>query len=300
MRRLGADEIVDRARYAALRPAYRDRVIAHKSRRRVAVGNHVTLLFEDRETLRFQIQEMIWVERTEEPAKIAHEVEVYNELIPAAGELSATLFIEITEAEQIRPELNRLIGIDEHVHLVLGEGSDEQVITARFDSGQMEEERISAVHYLRFSLGTEGAARLEDPSVRARFRIDHVNYHCEVELGKGIRQSLIEDLRGEPEPLLPSEAGAPPLPPADEILATVGRVRLVRPAQPRTPGHLVVEAVDSDASLFTLDRELEAELLEQVREVAREFTAGRRSARITTDLTGEDERIRWHIYPLPD
>ena len=171
MRRLSADEIVDRARYEALRPAYREAVIAHKRKRRVAVGEKMTMLFEDRETLRFQIQEMLWVERSEEPAKIEHEVEVYNELIPDAGELSATLFIEITEAGQIRPELDRLIGIDEHVHIVLGEGDDERVITARFDSGQMDTERISAVHYLRFSLAADEIAELRDRSLRARVRV---------------------------------------------------------------------------------------------------------------------------------
>ena len=301
MKPLTPNEIVDRARYEVLRPTYREKVIAHKRRRRVAVGEKVTLLFEDRETLRFQIQEMIWVERTEARAKIEHEVEVYNELIPAAGELSATLFIEITEAKQIRPELNRLIGIDEHVHLVLGDGGDERVVTARFDSGQMDAERISAVHYLRFSLEPDDIAGLADRSVRALLRIDHANYMREVDLREELRQSLIDDLTREPEPLLRAEdAAALPRPPADEILATVGRVRLVRPAQPRTPGHLVVEPVDSDASFLTLDPSLEAELLEQVREVAREFSAQRHSTRITTDLSSAEERIRWHIYPLPD
>ena len=259
------------------------------------------MLFEDRETLRFQIQEMLWVERSEEPAKIEHEVEVYNELIPDAGELSATLFIEITEAGQIRSELDRLIGIDEHVHIVLGEGDDERVITARFDSGQMDAERISAVHYLRFSLGADEIAGLRDLSLRARLRADHANYTREVELGEDVRQSLIDDLTREPEPLLRAEDADTLLPPLkDEILATIGRVRLVRPEQPRTPGHLVVEPVDSNASFLTLDPALEAELLEQVREVAREFSLQHRSTRITTDLTSSAERIRWHIYPLPD
>jgi len=301
LRPLTPDEIVDRASYEALRPAYRERVITHKRRRRVAVGEKVTLLFEDRETLRFQIQEMLWVERSEAPAKIEHEVEVYNQLIPAAGELSATLFIEITQSDQIRSELSRLVGIDEHVHLVLGEGGDERVVTARFDSAQMEEDRISAVHYLRFALDADDIRALANRSLRARLRIDHPNYSREVDLDEALRQSLLDDLTREPEPLLRAEdvAAARP-PPADEVLATVGRVRLVRPAQPRTPGHLIVEPVDSYATFLTLDPKLEAELLAQVREVAREFTAHHHSTRITTDLGNADERIRWHIYPLPD
>ena len=117
MKRLTLEDVVGLDAYDALRGAYRDAIIAHKRERRLAIGENVTLLFEDRETLRFQVQEMLWVERIADPDKIQHELDVYNELMPGEGELSATLFVEITDAERIRPELDRLISIDEHVAL---------------------------------------------------------------------------------------------------------------------------------------------------------------------------------------
>jgi len=118
VRPLALEDIVDLDRYAELRSDYRAAVIDYKRTRRLAVGENITLLFEDRETLRFQIQEMLWVEHISQPEKIQHEIDTYNELMPAERELSATLFIEITEAAEIRPALDRLIGVDEHVELV--------------------------------------------------------------------------------------------------------------------------------------------------------------------------------------
>ena len=105
MKPLTLDEIVGLERYAAIRDPYRERVIAYKKDRRLGVGDEITLLFEDRETLRFQVQEMLWVERIVDPEKVQHELDVYNGLLPGPGELSATLFIEITEPGRIRPAL---------------------------------------------------------------------------------------------------------------------------------------------------------------------------------------------------
>ena len=89
MRPLAREEVVPLAAYGGLRDAYRRAVIEHKRARRLAVGPNVTLVFEDRETLRFQVQEMLFVERIEEPARVQHELDVYNELMPGAREISA-------------------------------------------------------------------------------------------------------------------------------------------------------------------------------------------------------------------
>ena len=113
MKPLSASDIAGLAEYEALRPAYREAVIAHKRPRRVPVGDKVTLVFEDRETLRFQIQEMLRIERTSRHQDVQHELDTYNELLPGERQLSATLFVEITDRDQIRSELDRLIGIDE-------------------------------------------------------------------------------------------------------------------------------------------------------------------------------------------
>lgn len=196
------DEIVPRERYAPLRDAYRERVIAYKRMRRVALGEQATLLFEDRETLRFQVQEMIWVERIAEPDKVQAELDVYNELMPGAGELSATLFLEIVEASEIRPTLERLVGLDRHVQLLLGEGPGETPFQADFDRRQMEDRRISAVQYLRFRLGEAGSRRLADSSLRARIRADHPHYQREEDIPPVVRESLVASLAREPAALL--------------------------------------------------------------------------------------------------
>ena len=176
MKPLVLEDIVDREKYVELRPNYRAAVIDYKRSRRLAVGENITLLFEDRETLRFQVQEMVWVESITLPEKIQHEIDTYNELVPADRELSATLFIEITESAEIRAALDRLIGVDEHVSLIVGEDSEAIEIDAQFDPKQMEEDRISAVQYIRFALDPAQVRRFCDPEAPARVCIDHPNY----------------------------------------------------------------------------------------------------------------------------
>ena len=180
----------------------RDAIIAYKRGRRMALGDRATLLFEDRETLRFQVQEMVWVERIGEPEKIQNEIDVYNELMPGDRELSATLFIEITDLAEIRPELERLTGLDKHVALSLEARGDSEAIPARFDAKQFEPNRISAVQYIRFSLSDSQAERFVDLGVRAAIRIDHPQYRHEIEIPPLVRASLISTLHGDPKPLL--------------------------------------------------------------------------------------------------
>ncbi len=202
MRPLRRFEIVPLDRYGPLRDAYRERVIAYKRTRRVALGELATLLFEDRETLRCQVQEMLWIERIAEPAKIQAELDVYNELMPGEADLSATLFLEITEASEIRPTLERLVGLDHTLVLVLGEEPDATRVPAVFDSRQLEAGRISAVQYLRFPLEPNARVRFLDARVRARLRAEHPNYRREEEIPPAVRSALIRSLGEEPEPLL--------------------------------------------------------------------------------------------------
>jgi hypothetical protein len=293
VRPLTREEIVDRERYEALRPAFRDAVIAHKRNRRLGLGDRVTLVFEDRETLRFQVQEMLRVEGITQPDGIQRELDVYNELMPGEGELSATLFIEITDPGAVRSELDRLIGLDEHVALVLGDGADEEAIPARFDPKQFEQDRIAAVQYLRFPLGVAAARRFADTRTRARVRVDHPNYRREAEIPPEVRASLVADLQGGPEPLLgaagdpTARRGAAPAP---------ARIRTVRPEPPRAPGHVVVEPIDPVASLLEADAGLLAELIEVVKGVAKEVVARHGSCRVETDIGADVPRMRWHVY----
>jgi hypothetical protein len=190
MRRVDASEILDLTSYEKVRAKRLERMIAMKRPRRVHVGDALCFLFENRDTVIFQIQEMTRVERTVSDQGIAAEVAVYNELVPGENELSATLMIEITDQGSIRAKLDRLVGIDEHVHLDIGDAS----VRATFDDKQFEQDRISAVQYVRFPLGPELAARFRDPSVPVELRVDHPNYAGKTRIEGETRDSLAADL----------------------------------------------------------------------------------------------------------
>jgi hypothetical protein len=290
MRPLAIGELAGIDAYEALRDGYRARVMALKAHRRLAVGERVTLVFENRETIRFQVQEMMRVERLREPAKIQAELDVYNDLVPGDAELSATLLIEITEAGRIRAELDRLIGLDEHVFLALGD----RRVRARFDEKQLDEERISAVHYLRFPLGADGAARLADPGVPARVAIEHPSYRAEAGLPPALRASLVADLARDPEPLLAPPAGGGVGDARSAEVFASGRVRARRPDRPAGGGHVVVEPIEPVASLLEADAALSAELLEVVKRQAREVMARYGRCRVLTELHAHE--LRWHVF----
>jgi len=186
-----ASEILDLVAYERVRADFMRRMIDYKRLRRIAVGDKLTFIFEDRDTVIFQIQELTRAERTVDPAEIATECRIFNELVPGRDELSATLMIEITETRQIRSELDRLVGIDEHVFLDVGGSS----VQARFDPKQREEERIAAVQYVKFPLGPELAARFADPSVPARIRVEHPNYRAVARIEGAERAALGADLK---------------------------------------------------------------------------------------------------------
>ena len=192
MKKLTRSEITPLAEYEKERVDFRRRIIDLKAHRRISIGPLITLVFENRETVRFQIQEMLRVERIDEEEKVRHELEVYNALIPEAGTLSATLFIEITEAGRVKELLDRLMGIDRPGHLWLELGGER--CPAEFEEGHSNEEKLSAVHYLCFRLTPEQRRRLADPALAARLVIDHPRYQASAELGLPTRQSLVADL----------------------------------------------------------------------------------------------------------
>ena len=123
-------------------------IIRLKQRRRISVGDRITLVFENRQTIQFQIQEMIRVERIVDPVKVQDELEVYNAQLPADGELSATLFIEITDSERIKQDLDAFQGIDRGRTLALTAG--EHTVYGEFEGGHSKEDKISAVHVVTF------------------------------------------------------------------------------------------------------------------------------------------------------
>jgi hypothetical protein len=151
----------------------------------------MTIVFENRDTVRFQIQEMIRVERIVRPDRVQEELDVYNELLPRAGEIAATLFIEVTEADRVRPVLDSFIGLDEPGKLVLKVG--ERIFPAAFADGQSREDRISAVHYVRFALGDEGRRALAGGEP-VRVEVRHGGYHVVSPMPIGTLEELRRDL----------------------------------------------------------------------------------------------------------
>ena len=191
MKPLSIEEIQTLQEYELARSDFRQSVIAMKKRRRVALGPVMTVVFENRETVRFQVQEMLRIERIVRPDKVQEEIDVYNELLPGPNEVAATLFLEVTDLAEVQPTLDRFIGLDEPGRLVLAAGAERS--PARFAAGQSREDRISAVHYIRFPLPQ--AAR--DAITRGgpvTLSIDHEGYRASVPLPEETVAELARDL----------------------------------------------------------------------------------------------------------
>ena len=189
MNKVVLEDIVGNAAYEKKREQSRQRIIEIKRRRRVSVGNQVTLVFENRDTVIFQIQEMMRAEKISDLDKIREEIDVYNELIPAPGELSATLFLEIEDQTHLREDLLKFLGIDESVYLKVGNHS----IHARFEEGHSKEDKISAVQYIKFPF-SEAMLQAFVKGEKTELVIDHPNYKARTVIGPDTRQSLVEDL----------------------------------------------------------------------------------------------------------
>ncbi len=192
MRKLTLADIKDLREYARERDDFRRRIIEMKKRRRVDLGDLLTIVFENTDTMRFQIQEMARAERMVSDEQIAHEVETYNELIPEAGELSSTLFVEIDNKEELYKWLPRLVGIQRAVAFWLQDGSS--VVAIPEDEERLtREETTSTVHYLKFRFTPEQVDTFGDGPVR--LVVDHPNYDAVVELTDEQREELLSDLR---------------------------------------------------------------------------------------------------------
>ncbi len=191
MRKLTLDDIVGLPRYEQIRNDFRRRIIEMKRKRRVAVGDRITFVFENRDTVLFQIQEMLRAERITDIDRVREEIEVYNPLIPEEGELSSTMLIEITEQEKIRAQLSRLIGIDRCVAFVLGNGLR---VPGEFEPGRSREDKLSAVQYVRFRFGAEARRAFMDAAVPAVLAIEHPNYRARAAVDGEVRSALREDL----------------------------------------------------------------------------------------------------------
>jgi hypothetical protein len=195
MPKLQLTDVLNVTEYEKVREERRRGIIALKAVRRVAVGRHLSFVFENRETVLFQVQEMCRVERLTEDARIQDELDVYNALLPEPGVLSATLFIEIQERRQIQPVLDRFLGIDMGSHVWIQVGRD-WAVPGEFEPGRSDEERgkLSAVHFVRFAF-PPGAVRAfaTEP---VWLVVDHPGERARVLLPEPTRAALLDDLRG--------------------------------------------------------------------------------------------------------
>ncbi len=198
MSKLTIDDIADQRAYERERDEFRRHVIALKKRRRLSVGPFVTLVFENRDTIRFQIQEMARVERILSDEGIQDELDTYNPLIPEPGRLAATLFIELTDEYSMMEWLPRLVGIEAAVELRLGAGDAPEVVRCEVDPDHQRqltrEEATAAVHYVHFTLTPEQVEAVETGPVR--LAVDLPQYSHELELCDETRAELVADLRG--------------------------------------------------------------------------------------------------------
>jgi hypothetical protein len=178
--------------YARERPSFRAKVLEHKKHRTVALGEHVTLLFEDELTIRYQVQEMLRIERIFEEEGIRHELDAYNPLVPDGSNWKATMLIEYPDADERRKMLAQLKGVERRVWVQIG-GGERVYAIADEDLERENEEKTSSVHFLRFELGA-AAARLRQGATLA-IGVDHSAYRAVLDpVPDDIRAALAQDL----------------------------------------------------------------------------------------------------------
>lgn len=193
MARITRESLMTLEAYARARPEFRRKVIAHKTNRWVTLGGHLTLLFEDELTVRYQVQEMLRIERIFEEDGIAHELETYNPLVPDGRNLKATMMIEYDDPETRRVELSRLKGVEDRVWVQV-EGAAKVYAIADEDLERENEEKTSAVHFLRFELDDRMAAALKAGGALS-VGVDHPACQASVTpVSAAVRDALAADL----------------------------------------------------------------------------------------------------------
>jgi Protein of unknown function (DUF3501) len=193
-RKLRLADIADQRAYERERPQYRAEILEIRRRRRISIGTVVSVAFESRQTIRYQIQEMARAEKLTTDEDIQIELDTYNPLIPEPGQLTATLFLELTSDEQMREWLPRLVGIERHVVIRLADGSEVRSMPEAQHAIQLTREHAtSAVHYLMFRFTDAQIDSFADGG--AMLAIDHPNYREEAELGAATAAELLVDLR---------------------------------------------------------------------------------------------------------
>ena len=182
-------EILPLGEYEQIRERFRARVIGEKRRRRVALGDHLSAVFENRDTVMLQIQEMLRTERITNEAGILHEIETYNDLLPGPRQLSMTLFVEVPDRETRERLLRDLAGLEDTVALDV----DGTAIRATGKREGAVADRTTAVHYLKLDLPADAVTRLRSGAA-VTLRVEHPRYQAAATLPPETRAALVEDL----------------------------------------------------------------------------------------------------------
>lgn len=182
-------EILSIGEYEKVREHFRARVIREKKARRLTVSDIMSATFENRDTVMMQIQEMLRTERITNESGIQHEIETYNELVPARNELSISFFIEISEKEKRDKVLVDLNGLEDHVSIEV-DGASFPAIAKKRDDGI---EKTTAVHYFKFLLDDASAAQMKSARAKVALVVSHPNYSARAELPAENLRSLAED-----------------------------------------------------------------------------------------------------------
>ena len=193
-RKLVLSDILEQRPYERIRETRRAEIIELKRRRRIALGTIVTVMFENRDTMQSQIQEMLRVERVVSDEGVLEEIKAYNPMIPEVGQLCATLFIELTNDEQMREWLSKLVGIERAIAIKLANG---EVVKAVVDEGHAEqltrETVTAAVHYIRFEFTPQQVQEFAKGNVQVISTLS--NYLEAVELADFTVAELLTDLQ---------------------------------------------------------------------------------------------------------
>ena len=192
MKALVKNDLLNIIEYEKIRDEYRKKLIEYKKHRRIALGPNITITFENHKTIKFHIQEMMRTERMVKSSQIQSELDIYNPLLPPKNSLSATLFIEIREAENIRPMLNQFIGLTTGKNMLIKKG--DLKIYAQFEDGREEEDKISAVHYIQFHFNDSDKNSFFDEGHPVELIIDFNEYNYNVKLPSKMIASICEDL----------------------------------------------------------------------------------------------------------
>lgn len=192
MEKLTPQALYSLEEYARIRNAFRAEVMAHKKNRRLPLGDHAALYFEDRLTMQYQVQEMLRIERIFEPEGIAGELDAYNPLIPDGSNWKATFMLEYADAEERRQALAQLMGIERSIWIQV-DGHDRVHPVANEDLERETGAKTASVHFLRFELSPQMIAAVKRGATM-RAGIDHHAYRAECEIPIGVRSSLAKDL----------------------------------------------------------------------------------------------------------